>query len=430
MSDWKDTYRNLDPKQPLAADDSRLERSLYTNDFLDNVRTLLELNAGTNHKLLLSGHTGCGKSTFLNLLADDQTIQDTFHVVRYSIKDLLDVNDIDHVDLLLSIAAQALVSVSEDALRSTTRLQAKAEDLALQLKGLIEVEQETDTARTNAAGAEVGAGLAAFRFLSSRLFLRYQYEKETRDRVRRQYRANITDFLQLIDNLLNELRIHVGKPILVLIDDTDKVPPIKGKELFLTNGHHLAHPKADIVFVVDLSLATSTDYPAIRAKFSAEEFFPAVKIRDKAGEIAEACRPARATLQELVCKRIPEDEIEPDALALAIDSCGGVVRELVRLLQYAVFEARGKVRRMHVQHARLRIANEFNLYGRHTRILQHVLDDPDWLSTADSEVDEKTLLELLHMPALFQYRNGEMKWYRPYPVLIEWLRGLSRSLSE
>jgi hypothetical protein len=59
-------------------------------------------------------------------------------------------------------------------------------------------------------------------------------------------------------------------------------------------------------------------------------------------------------------------------------------------------------------------------------VLRHVLDDPDWLSRADSEADEQTLRELLHMPALLQYRNGGMKWFRPSPVLSEWLRNLSR----
>jgi len=59
MTDWQDIYRSLDPKQPLQPDDGRLERELYTNDFLDNVRTLLQLNAGTQYKFLLSGHTGC-----------------------------------------------------------------------------------------------------------------------------------------------------------------------------------------------------------------------------------------------------------------------------------------------------------------------------------------------------------------------------------
>jgi len=254
-------------------------------------------------------------------------------VVRYSIKDLLDVNDIHHVDLLLSIATQALISVGEERLVSSQRLADKAKALAAQLQGLMAVEQEKTEAHKDGAGAEVTATLGVWGFLSSKLFLRYQYEKQTRDKIREKYRANITEFLDLIDSLLLELRSQVGKPILILIDDTDKIPPKKGLELFYANGHHLAHPKADILFVVDLSLATSSRYPAIRAKFSGEEFFPAIKIRDKFGRIADSCLPARAMLAELTGKRIPSGGIEADALEQAIDACGGVVRELIRYRQ-------------------------------------------------------------------------------------------------
>jgi len=117
--------------------------------------------------------------------------------------------------------------------------------------------------------------------------------------------------------------------------------------------------------------------------------------------------------------------MEDDTVQRAICYSGGVVRELVRILQYAVFEAKGKAMRIHVDAARHRIANEFNLFGRHTRILKAILADPDWLAKAtDEEKLDETLLDLLHMPALFQYRNGDIKWYRPYPVFTDWLRTL------
>lgn len=104
---------------------------------------------------------------------------------------------------------------------------------------------------------------------------------------------------------------------------------------------------------------------------------------------------------------------------------GGVVRELMCILQYGVFEAKGRVMGIHVEAARHRVANEFNLFGQHTRLLKAILSDPDWLAKEANEEDiDQTLLDLLHMPALFQYRNGDVKWYRPYPVFIDWLQKL------
>ena len=425
MSDWKTVYHSLDPKEPLQANDHRLARALYTNDLFQDVKDELELNGDTDYKLLLSGHTGCGKSTFLNVLAADPEVSGRFHLVKYSVKDLLDVNDVDHVDLLLSIAAQAITSMDEERLKAVQPLLEKGQKLAGQIQGFIKVELEKQDTAAGGLGGETKAALGFFDFLKSSLFARFRFEEEIRKTIRQAYRTRITELLSLIDAILLELRRAVGKPLLILIDDTDKTPPEIGLKLFFDNGHHLAAPRTSIVYVIDLAIATSPKFAAIRGKFGAESFFPAIKIVNKKGDEDDTTRNNRAILVELVRRRIPAEIMDDDTLMQAIVYSGGVVRELVRILNYAVFEAKGRARPIHVEAARYRIANEFNLYGPHTRILKQILADPDWLAKAPAEepIDE-TLRELLHMPALFQYRNGDMKWYRPYPVFIDWLRGL------
>lgn len=159
MNDWKAVYHNLDPKEPLEADDHRLARALYTNEFFQDVKDELELNGATDYKLLLSGHTGCGKSTFLNLLAAVPEVSGQFYLVKYSVKDLLDLNDVDHVDLLLSIAAQTITSMDESKLKAIQPLLEKAEKLAGQIQGIIEVELKKLEATTGGLGGETKAGV-------------------------------------------------------------------------------------------------------------------------------------------------------------------------------------------------------------------------------------------------------------------------------
>jgi len=38
MITWQEIYHSLDPKKPLEADDTMLEKGLYINDFYDNVK--------------------------------------------------------------------------------------------------------------------------------------------------------------------------------------------------------------------------------------------------------------------------------------------------------------------------------------------------------------------------------------------------------
>lgn len=61
------------------------------------------LNNGTDTKILFSGHRGSGKSSTLSKLAGDPAIQKAFFVVKFSIKDELNVADLTHTDLLLAI---------------------------------------------------------------------------------------------------------------------------------------------------------------------------------------------------------------------------------------------------------------------------------------------------------------------------------------
>ena len=61
------------------------------------------LNNSTDTKILFSGHRGSGKTSTLSKLARDADIQAKFFVVKFSIKDELNVADLTYTDLLLAI---------------------------------------------------------------------------------------------------------------------------------------------------------------------------------------------------------------------------------------------------------------------------------------------------------------------------------------
>lgn len=420
MSAWEEVYVKLDPAEPLPSTDPRLERGLYVGGFFDTIRAKLRINKNKNFKLLLSGHTGCGKSTFLNMLEDDADIRQYFHTVKFSIKDVLDVNDLDHVDLLLAMAVQTLASLPDQL---PDNLRSKAERLAQELQGEIKTEDEATDSRQASLGGEIEAGFNILGFLKDKLFARFRYEHETRRKVRTHYTPRITEFIAQIDDILLSAQACLNKPLLILVDDTDKLPPEKGFAVFFDNGHHFAGLHSAMLLVLDISLSNSAKYPAIRAKFNDSEFFPAVKVFERNGDIhSTEVEKYRTIIRKLVKKRIPARLINPEALEDAITLSGGVTRELVRLLNHAIFIAHGKIDCDAVRRAANKIANDYNLTGKHTHIMMAVLKNPDWLASNDSQVDEATRIELLHMPALFEYRNGENKWYRPYPVFDDYLK--------
>ncbi|MCP4132474.1 MAG: hypothetical protein GY754_15990 [bacterium] len=416
--EWQDVYKQLDPKKPLSSHDERLEKKLYLNDFFNTVKDITVLNCENNAKLLLSGHTGCGKSTFLNLLADDDKIKKEFFPVKYSISELLNPEDIDHIDIMLSIVVQTLVSLPEEKIKKVDALVKKVEELALRLQSLVEEVEETSLERDSEIGGEGAFGLS-FGFLKSKLFSTYKLNDQSRKTVRTHYKTKISDFIFLINSVMGLVETHLKKKLLILIDDTDKIALDRGLEVFYTNGHHLSAIDANIVYVIDLSITTSSKYPAIRGKFDAEEFFPAVKIMEKDNKTIN--EKNMKIFKEIAGKRIPGEFIDDEVLAEAVICSGGVIREFLRILNYAVFNAKGKIREDSIEHARVKIANQYNLKGDDTKLLFQILKDPDYIARELKSDTEEILLDLLHIQALFQYRNGDIKWYRPHPVFIDWL---------
>jgi hypothetical protein len=97
-------WSNFDPFFPLPAESSfHVEREGKPLNKL--IRVLLREHRQPP-KYFFSGHRGCGKSTELNRLAADEEINQKFFVVKYSVKDVCDVNNLDYVDVLFSIGAQ------------------------------------------------------------------------------------------------------------------------------------------------------------------------------------------------------------------------------------------------------------------------------------------------------------------------------------
>jgi len=385
------------------------------------------LYRGRNHKLLLSGHVGCGKSTLLNYLAEQPSIKESFFVVPLSIRDFVDPNEIDYIDLLLHMVLQTVGKAHASGYTIDPAAVCRIEHLTAQLHGAIVAEREKVLGKSGAAEVHVGVGLpAVLTWLTAGFKSMYRGEASTRKVVRETLRASLSELLDTINQLLASVRLQLGnREILILIDDTDKPPPELGLALFYDNGQHLARPEANIVFVVDTSVSCSAKYPIVKSRFGDERFFPAVQVEDRAGRV----KPDRIeVLRELIRKRVPAEIIPDPELDQLSKLSGGLVRELVRLAREAVFLAHGRVEPKHVLGAAVEIRNSYNLMGEHVYIMEAVLKDPLWCHRPEAKAadQERLILDLLHMPALLQYRNGEDKWYRPYPVFIPWLEMLRR----
>jgi len=406
---WKEIYKNLNPMEPLLPADPRLTIEIFSH-YINDMAELVLLGKESEQKILFSGNIGCGKST----------------------QDIVDPSDATHIDILLSLTLQSFEQIAQSArIQIDKKLIGEVQQLADTIIGLI--EKETETTKLKKLGAELNAGASLPKFLQwiqAGINARYKVERETREAIREYFRPRMTEFLDTINDILDRIQANLpGMSILILIDDADKIPPEQAMKIFFENGQHFSLIHANILFVVDTSLSCSPKYTIIVNKIGKEEFFPALKLIEKDGSKSEVAKKNIELLKKLTFKRMPESFIEKEALEQAISSSGGVVREFIRILQEAIFYAKGKIQKNHIESAIINIRNKYNLYGHHTRMMKKILDNPSWLQETDEDVSqyEEIIRLLLWMPALFQYRNGEDKWYRPYPIFIEWLKTLNIS---
>lgn len=420
------SYLNFDQIRPLEP--GRADEHFYVDLGSRSVQELrfdLIREAGRNIKILFSGHQGCGKSTLLNYLAATEEIKNAFLIVKYSIQDLLDPNDLNHIDVLLSMALKAYEAAERANLGVSTKLRERAEQFAKQLHGLIEVEGTSETGRSGNVGTEGGVSVPSWlEWISGKFFARYQLEFETRKKVREHFSPNLSDLISTLNAILREIRLSLPeqRQLLLLIDDTDKMPLAGSLEVFGENGLHLAKPECCVVYVVDMALVCSGRFRAIVKTIGKEVILPNLRLTDVHGQRDQAADRDREVLREVVRSRmVNPEEIEPEALDDAITMSGGVMRELMSLMAKSVRNAclanKKTVTRDDVALAVISTRNEYTLYADHVEILKKVLRDPYWHPETGVEDPRSPFLDLLHTLALLEYRNGEDKWRHPHPVL-------------
>ncbi len=356
-------------------------------------------------KYFFSGHRGCGKSTELNKLAVDREIKKKFFVVKYSVKDVCDINNLNYVDVLLSVAAQIYIQYT-DAGKEIGK------NLMDDIKGwcstiIIEKEKETSI------GVSIEGNIKAF-FIS--MMGKIQREDTSRKIIRNQIEPKLSDLIDKINILIAHIEGEEKKKVLVVIDDMDKPSLKETMEIFFGNYTAITQPSCHIVYTVPISLFFDTGFVAIK---DSRFFLPNIKLHLK-NKRNEIYLPGYIVMKEFIFKRMDKNLIKDDALNLVIKISGGVFRECARIIQIAADNAiekgRDHIIKEDVEKARREMTGDFK------RVIKS--DDYDLLNEIYKNNDTRKIDKighLLHNLSVLEYINDET-WYDINPVLEELLK--------
>jgi Cdc6-like AAA superfamily ATPase len=391
-----DVYDIFDPQEALSGEtlkeyyvrrDSPIDR--HANALRSSRRPL---------KYLFVGSRGNGKSTELNRLSE--LLEDHLLIVPFSIRDKLNLYDIEYSDILLIIAAEIFEKVLE-----IVELSSKLSDYLDSWS-----EKVIENEKSLGLSAEAKAGFAAFVF---NITGKMKTEASTREVTRKVIQPQLSDLIYAVNKIITEAEGKLDKNILVIIDDLDKVNLEKGEELFYKHGAELTSPICRIIYTIPQPLLFSNKIRQIVLQyFDGRIDLGNINIYDRNGELdPEGCE----LMKQVALKRMDESLISKDALNLAVKYSAGVMTEFIRIIRsagnIADTDSRGRIDVSDVEKA---IADTKNDY---IRILNpediEILKD---VMRTKGKVGGEKFQDLLFSLAILEYSNGEA-WYDIHPAI-------------
>ncbi len=352
-------------------------------------------------KYFFSGHRGCGKSTELNRLAANDDIKRKFFVVKYSVRDVCDVNNLNYVDVLFSIGAQLYLQYEDSGRELRLELM---DDLEAWRTSIVERVSEKESSFETS----VGGGIRGL-FIS--VMAKIRAEDTTRKTIREVIEPRLSELIDKINSIIADIEGREGKNVLVIIDDLDKPNLEQATEIFYNNQTAITQPVCHIVYTVPISMFFAQEFIAIwDRKFS----LPNIKLHAK-NDRTSRYEPGYDMLKTFIFKRMKEDLIEPDAVDLAIKMGAGVFRESSRIMQIAADSAiergRDRVTREDVEKAVRERRSDFNriLHTDDYGILEEVYKNNDIRGI-------EKIGHLLHNLSVLEYENDE-NWCDIHPTL-------------
>jgi hypothetical protein len=406
-SDLDTAWTNFEPDVPLKVGRHGENHPFYVerpDRVMSRLKRRLLRQSHVPPKYFLSGHRGCGKSTELYRLAANADIVDKYWPVHFSIQDHADLNDIDFKEILLAMGGQLYTQYREQGKRLDPQLQHELDSW----QG--ELEEEILTQPSGRLAAELGAEVGApFAKLSSKIKL----EPKTRHVIRQLLDRDVTGLIALINKITAAIQDREKKLPLILIDDLDKIADLaRARQIFIHQQDILRQPNCAIVYTVSSSLFYDPTFPAARIETI---FLPNISLYER----GHRQRPSGEAyiLSQFVLRRMMDNLIIEEALAMVVNLSGGVFRELNRLLRasidFALDADRDQINGDDVAQAAVEIRNTYRrvLTQEQMDVLQAIYDGKD-------RQDPEIMAPLLQMLAVLEY-NGDGTWFDIHPVLLD-----------
>ena len=427
LESFRTAYRNLNLLPLQTPEDVEQFGVEYGQESIEQLEQVIEDCPDTNNKVIFAGHRGCGKSTLLGKLVRQFQAGDRFFVVFFSIASTVEMSDVNHVNILFSIALRLMA-------------QAEAEKIPIpeETKRTIATWFATHTrVESEQLNTSISGGFNLWDLITSKL----QIDATVREDLKQEFTNKVFDLVGQLDEIAAVIHTYSRQEVLVVIDDLDKLDLPQARSVFYENVNALFEPAFRIVFTIPIAAmrelvlrrTVETKSGNQVKSMRVTKFFAQGENRDPA---AEPRQEAVQVFESILYKRLPPELIEPATARQLILKSGGVLRELIRIANECCTQSL----------IRLRRNKDRQEFAINDEILQQALNelrndmaaplrklDYDILTTVyeqflpnnESEEAEQRFLNLLHGVYILEYRNAD-DWYDVHPIIIDLLERRGR----
>jgi nucleoside-triphosphatase THEP1 len=420
--DFQQAFRNLS-QQPLISPGDRQKFGVsYGEALLPELQQLIEDCTEKNNQIIFAGHRGCGKSTLLAKFAEQ--IRKDYFTVFFSIADLIETSEINHINILFTIALQLMEEADQQQLKIS-------EDKKRAILTWFAKHTRTET---EGFDAEVSLGFDLFSIFKGKL----KTDAAVREQITQEFKKNFRDLINAINLIATEIELASQQNIVVIIDDIDKLDLSRIEDIFKGNIKALLEPQFRVIYTIPI--ATVRD--GVLKKHIEDETGNSIyvmpvqklfKFRERGNHQAQPLASTMEILKEILRKRVNDDLFAPDIPEQIALQSGGVLAELIRLAQECCRLVRVKMiqqpeDQIFIENAQIDegILTEALDNLRNGMAITLSQDDRQILAKVYSDYypedpKQQEFLDLLHTIYVIEYRNKD-SWYDVNPLIAEQLR--------
>ena len=281
---------------------------------------------------LFCGHRGSGKSTELRYIRNQLDKPDIYHVVLADAALELDVNNLRYQDILFHLAGKLAESLNERGVHIDS---VHLRNLADWFTERVEKSEKT---RNFAMEAKAGVDARLSLLGLARVFANVSTTLKTntihKDELRRTLRNYFSDFANAFNHLIEVAQCKLGKPILFVVDGTDRLGEEDALAFFTTDIYQLQQVHGLFIYCAPVHLTYQSN--AVGSNFDEVFHLPMIRVEEEDGS---PNRLGLDAMRQMLLRRAQEDLFEPGTVDYLVQHCGGHPRDLLRLLQSAFSHA-------------------------------------------------------------------------------------------